>query len=607
MTTITRLPFGPAEAAVADLILRRAQIDDPVLGLAASLAVWSHRSGHQCVHLDRYADLLPHQVDDTADDHVDDTAPLPSGDELRAALRRHPSLVRAIDTDPGTSATALADPRPFVLVGDALFTQRQFVDELSIAERVSERLQASALVPDPAAATLITTLLGTPSEDNVGPSAATSFLTSPLTVLTGGPGTGKTYTLTRCLAAIITDARARGDELLIGVCAPTGKAARRAKELLDEFVSANRSASASHTIAPEVLDTLAAVEPRTMHRLLASSRGQRTRFAHHSGRPLPYDVVVVDEVSMVSAQLMARFLEALRPDTRVLLVGDPGQLESIEAGSVLRDLVDAAARPSTPLTDRVFELTKVHRQQDDSIIPELAKHVRTGHVTEAERVLGGGGHGVTFIEESDGSGAPRDAAFATAIASLKQAAHAANSTEPADHHYALALAAKVRILCGPRNGPRGIHEANRRIGAAVLGHPLELALAPGTPLLVTVNAPRLHLVNGDIGLVVRHPLGLRVIFDSADGPRYLAPAELPDVEVCFAMTIHKSQGSEYDHVHLVLPSIDSPLLTRELVYTALTRAKKSVTVTGSAESFRTAVRTRSLRSSYLVELLAPAH
>jgi len=608
--------FSSAELAVIDLLKRRSSVSNDLVLTAAGLSVWAHRNGHPCVHLGDICGLIAGESSAEAMNIVRDS--LPPTTQFMDALKASSEVVRSIDKGSvGTYLDATADLRPLVLVGDLLFTQRQFADELSIAEQLTERAgRKSGMSLDIG---LIDRLVPKPDNDDedaikvgdtgIANRAAQSVVSNCLTVLTGGPGTGKTFTLTRCLAVLLSTRETELDELSIALIAPTGKAAARAKEIINSFVKDERnSEKPSIGVSEKILIALSRIEPRTIQRALGNKRRMHTRFQHDHQISLPHDIVIVDEMSMVPSYLMARLLEAIRPDSTILLVGDQAQLESVESGSVLRDIVQASSDAKSSLNDRVFELLRVWRQSSDTRIGDLARHIRAGEADKALALAVTNPAGIKFVESKKQSEVPEEVLDGT-IKSLRLASEHAMKISQQDHQIAHGLITNNKVLCGPRKGPLGVNSWNALIGKAVNGSSDGDLFNLGTPLLVTVNSPRSKLVNGDIGVVVNYQesdgaIRRRVFFFTEDGVRYLTPAELPQVEICFAMTVHKSQGSEYENLLVILPGESSPLLTRELVYTAVTRAKKSLVISGTGLAFLQAVNNQSVRYSGLKTLMS---
>jgi exodeoxyribonuclease V alpha subunit len=402
------------------------------------------------------------------------------------------------------------------------------------------------------------------------------------TVLTGGPGTGKTTTVAGLLALLAEQAALAGHQLRIALTAPTGKAAARLQGAVAE---------ATARLGEADRDRLGTLESVTLHRLLGWRRDNGTRFRHHRSNRLPHDVVVVDETSMVSLTMMARLVEAVRPDARLVLVGDADQLASVEAGAVLSDLVagfaDSANSP-------VARLTTTHRFGAE--IGRLAAALRSGSADEVMAALRAGGEEVDYVEVDDTGSVLRGPVLAAAR-EVRAAAEAGLPDE------AVAALGRHRLLCAHREGPYGVRHWNKQVEhwlSEVTGDPMYEDMYLGRPLLVTANDYGLGVHNGDAGVVVREPDGGRAVM--IDGPAGLvrfATSRLHEVETMWATTIHKSQGSQADEVTVLLPPEDSRLLTRELFYTAVTRARHRVRVVGSEAAVRAAVERRAQRASGL--------
>lgn len=381
--------------------------------------------------------------------------------------------------------------------------------------------------------------------------AALAAVRNRTTVLIGGPGTGKTHAVGKILDLL-------GPQR-VALTAPTGKAAAR----LQESVGVH--------------------EALTLHRLLGWRPGSRTRFKHHRGNKLPHDVVVVDETSMVSLTMMARLLEAVRPEARLILVGDADQLASVEAGALLADLVGG-------LGDRaVARLTRTHRFKSGGL-GDLAAAIREGDTERAVALLEAGGD-VGFAEPDEVQG--HLVAHARAVQQRALAGDGPAALAAADEH---------RLLCAHRDGPWGASHWNRQIERWIEAPWTEWYA--GRPVLITANDYGLRLFNGDTGVTIETPEGPRVVIGGgAAGPTSYPPSRLGDVETLHAMTVHKSQGSQARAVTVLLPPEDSPLLSRELFYTAVTRAQERVRVVGSPDAVRAAIERRALRASGLVERL----
>ncbi len=412
--------------------------------------------------------------------------------------------------------------------------------------------------------------------------------TQATTVITGGPGTGKTTAVAGLLVALVEQAESRGQTLRIALAAPTGKAAARLEQSVRD--SASRLGAADR-------DRLADVSAMTMHRLLRQHPGNSTRFRHHRGNRLPHDLVVVDEASMVSLTMMARLLEAVRPEARLVLVGDPDQLSSVDAGAVLTDLVRGYEhRADSP----VAALTTAHRYGAE--IGELAEALRLGDADRAVAALRAGGEAVEWVAAGDPAGTIRSAVLPHALA-VHDAAAAGDAAR------ALAALERHRLLCAHRDGPFGVRHWNRRIEqwfTSETGVSVHDGAYLGRPLLVSSNDYSLGVYNGDTGVIVASAAGPRAAIATGVGFLELAPSRLGDVATMHAMTIHKSQGSQADEITVLLPDEDSRLLTRELFYTAVTRAQRKVRVIGSESAVRAAIARQALRASGLRARLADA-
>ena len=411
-------------------------------------------------------------------------------------------------------------------------------------------------------------------------------LSRGLTVLTGGPGTGKTTTVARLLALLAEQAELDGKpRLRIALAAPTGKAAARLQEAVQLEVD---------KLAVVDRERLQGLRATTMHRLLGSKPDTSSRFRHNRENRLPHDVIVVDETSMVSLTMMARLLEAVRPDSRLLLVGDPDQLASVEAGAVLADLVDGlAVVPDSP----VARLVTPHRFGES--IGALAQAIRDDDADRALEVLAAGGDHIEWVDSDEPADRLRKVLVPQAL-ELRRAAVLGDG--PA----ALATLDEHRLLCAHRRGPYGVAYWNRQVErwlAEETDTPLWSTWYLGRPILVTANDYGLRLYNGDTGVTLMRDGALRAVVAGSEGPVEFATSRLADVETMHAMTIHKSQGSQATEVTVLLPPEDSRLLTRELLYTAVTRAREKVRVIGTAEQLRAAVARRAVRASGLARRL----
>jgi exodeoxyribonuclease V alpha subunit len=422
---------------------------------------------------------------------------------------------------------------------------------------------------------------GAPGQQDAQAIAARLALSRKLALVTGGPGTGKTTTIARVLLLLLAQARDAGlPPLRIALAAPTGRAAERMAESLRNAIAQLRGREGVDAALLDALPQRAS----TLHRLLgAVPDSPQLRFG--AGRPLPCDVVVVDEASMVDLPLMCKLVEAVADGARLLLLGDPDQLPSVEAGDVLAAIASAATGTShdAPLTGHLVHLHRGWRQSASLQLAPLSAAVRDGDADAALALLRDGAlSGVHFHEEAHDPlrGDLRDR--------LLPAWRALQDCE--DPAEALRLAARQRLLTVRREGPQGAATLNARIESRLAGAQRE-PYFHGRLLLVTRNSPRHRLSNGDIGICLRDDAGALVAwFPGADGEvRGFHPAALPAHDSAFAMTVHKAQGSEFDSVWLLLPARSNRVLSRELVYTGITRARSELHLAASEDILREAL------------------
>ncbi len=549
-----------ADVHVAQRCCALAEEPSDVVALAVGLAVRALREGSVCVDLSTVAADIGGGADDG-------DLPWPAPVELIAAV-----------AGSSLTGTAIRLDHERLLYLDRYWREEQQVctDLLALSAHASPAVTGAALER-----------LFPPARFAEQRAAAQLALTQPVTVLTGGPGTGKTTTVARLLALLAQAAHPA--RLRIALAAPTGKAAARLQEAVTAEVAKLEAAD------QERLSGLRAV---TLHRLLGRRPDSASRFKHHRGNLLPHDVVVVDETSMVSLTLMARLLEAVRPDARLLLVGDPDQLTSVQAGAVLADLVDGLAEhPSI----KIAALRTTHRF--GAAIGGLAEAIRSGDTDHVLMLLRAGDAAVEFVEDADPAAVLRPVLVGHALKVRECALLGAGDD-------GLAAMDEHRLLCAHRDGPYGVRHWNHQVerwiteetGQATWS-PARSPWYPGRPLLVTANDYALGIYNGDTGLVTAGPDGVQVHIAGATATQQFSPSRIVDVETMYALTIHKSQGSQADEVTVILPPADSRLLTRELFYTAVTRAKQKVRIVGSADEVRAAVQRQALRASGLRDRL----
>ncbi|MGH3959364.1 exodeoxyribonuclease V subunit alpha [Mycobacterium sp.] len=546
--------FEAADVHVAQRLTVLTGESDERVALATALVVRALRGGSVCVDLAE----IETQVG-IAD------LPWPDAGDWLAAVRASPLL---------------GSPPVLRLFGDLLYLDRYWREEKQVCDDLLALLPSRSTPKMPAFERLF------PAGYEEQRQAAEIALSQAVTVLTGGPGTGKTTTVARLLALVAEQTELSGSPRpRIGLAAPTGKAAARLQEAVQHEVAKLDTADR---------ERLGELQAMTLHRLLGSRPDTSSRFKHDRGNRLPHDVIVVDETSMVSLTMMARLLEAVRLDTRLVLVGDADQLASVEAGAVLADLVDGlSARDGV----RVAALRTSHRFGES--IGALADAIRAGDAGGAVSLLRSGDEHIEFVEDDDPTDRLRPILMPHAVR-LRQAAVLGAADE------ALATLDGHRLLCAHRRGPFGVRHWNQQVQnwlSDETGLPPWSEWYAGRPLLVTANDYGLRVYNGDSGVVVAAPDGLRAVIASATGPLEFSTSRLSDVETMHAMTIHKSQGSQADEVTVLLPSEDSRLLTRELFYTAVTRAKAKVRVVGSEAAVGVAIERRAVRASGLAARL----
>jgi exodeoxyribonuclease V alpha subunit len=590
---------------------------DADVALAGALCVRALRSGSVCIDLaaDPQTWLpdeeqvvaeevpgAPGSAGAAAEPTTVEDLPWPEPGAWRAAVQEHPLVADGPD--------APAD-RPLRIVGSLLYLQRYWLDEQVVRTDLEQRGHAR-VVDSAVLAAALADLFPGGGADQQRRAAATAALRGA-TLVAGGPGTGKTTTVARIIALL---RRVEGPGLTVALAAPTGKAAARLQEAIAE---------ASATMSAEDRAGMGSPQAATVHRLLGWRPDSRGRFRHDRANPLPHDVVIVDETSMVSLPLMARLLEAVRPDARLVLVGDPDQLASIDAGAVLGDLVEGAAPPSDPATTVAGALDApdpdsaaagsgvvvlTHNFRYGGRIGALAGAIRDGDPDRVMEVLRDGGDDVQFLEEDPvGPASPMPAGHRAALVLIRndvreQTARVGAAAAGGRVRDALAALEGHRVLCAHRQGPWGVGHWSDLIdswtqdlgGPRTPGDPWYV----GRPLLITANDYSLGLHNGDTGVIIAHPDGTaRAAFLRGEREVLLPPARLDAVQTLHAMTIHRGQGSQFGAVSVILPPVESRLLTRELLYTAVTRARIRVRVVGTEEAIRAAVDRRVRRASGL--------
>ena len=618
------------EQAVRDHLLRPLDVqfsrmiagdDDPMLQLAAAVLSAEAGAGHVCLPLSY---LQPERLFGGRQPALSQA--------LWQAVGMPDQLhwIQKLNSSPAVSDGS--QPTPLVLQNNRLYLQRMWQYEGDVVRFIASDNMASLIneIRDVNETLLRDTLdrLFGPAENEVDwqKVAAAVAATRRISVISGGPGTGKTTTVAKLLTALIQ--LSQGQRLRIQLAAPTGKAAARLTESLGNAIRQLSLTDDERKLFPE--------QASTLHRLLgAQPNSQRLRY--HRGNPLNLDVLVVDEASMVDLPMMARLIAALPTKAQVIFLGDRDQLASVEAGAVLGDICRFAelgyseprAKQLARLTgytlagnipigdvqadavnvrDSLCLLRKSYRFDEKSGIGQLALAVNAGRYRDALTVFNGT---YTDIErfslaDSDDYQVLLEDCAAGYQHYLELAAAGADAGD------VLAAFGRYQLLCALRAGPFGVSGLNERV-EQLLHRKRLIERTPGLsgrwyvgrPVMIGLNDSALGLFNGDIGIALPDPEGeLRVHFQLPDGNiKSVQPSRLPSHETAYAMTVHKSQGSEFEHTALVLPNTFMPVLTRELVYTAITRARQRLTLYCSDTVLSHAIRTPTHRVSGLVDRL----
>lgn len=625
--------LDPADVHVALTLGRLGDETDDAVLLAVALAVRATRLSSVCVDL---ATVAQQAVAEGAPLEPQALAWPPIADWL-PALGASPLVTAAPDDDGSGSGGADARVRPLLLAGTRLYLDRYW--------RYEQRVLRQLLAHNRAAEEVVDLALLRDGLDRLFPRqqhgerpdrqrlAAACVVLRGLTVVAGGPGTGKTTTIGRVLALLDEQASAAGQRPpQVALAAPTGKAAARLEESL-------RHTAGGLDVAEPVRDRLRALRAVTLHRLLGRQRGSQSRFRHDLHQPLPHDVIVVDETSMVSLALTAKLLEAVRPDARLVLLGDPEQLASVEAGAVLGDIVgvakdspqlgpDARRRlgdatgeelPAGPqarrsaeaagaIGDGIVVLRHVHRFRHDSGIAALAEAIQRGDADGAVALLESGLDDVVWLTAPEAAVGDAPADGVDLLERIRKPVVAVGrrmvaAAREGDAEGALQALEGFRLLCAHRRGPLGVAAVVPLVQTWLTGSPATSPAdlwAVGRPIMATANDYQVRVFNGDSGVMIADSDGAPVVaLRSPEGVRRISPIRLEGLETLHAMTVHKSQGSQFADVIVVLPRAGSPLLTRELLYTAVTRAQQTLTLAGTAEAVRAAVSQPIQRSSGL--------
>jgi exodeoxyribonuclease V alpha subunit len=588
-----------ASAAVAGSVQR-----------AATLVSQATSDGHSCMAIDELIDSL----------NAEGKTPLDPG-AFRTLLMESKVV----------GSPQAPDSLPLILDGERLYLHRYFDYECRLASSLAARsmdrsgaIATSTLPPNVVA--LLDQLFAAnalePGAADWQKIAAITALLGRLTIISGGPGTGKTTTVVNLLACLLE----ADPDCRIALTAPTGKAAARLTEVILQ--------RAGHL--PEALRAKLPTESSTIHRLLGSM--PNGEFRHHATNELPIDVLVVDEASMLDLALAVHLIEAVPENGRIILLGDKDQLAAVESGAVFSELsahpafspqrIETLSRlggvapqtlqapqldpppmpaPQTSLEDSVIWLRRNYRFAAGSAIGLLAAETKDGNAARVLARLKNPSDG-SLVWINDGGSVP-SAESVHAILDRYASYIEAVRNNDADPHAITAAFARFRVLCAVRDGPWGVNAINEKVSIhfrRTLQHSADPGLRsewyPGRPVMVLRNDHVLKLFNGDIGIVLPDAHGdLQVYFpDEMGGFRTIAPVRLPDHETAFAMTVHKSQGSEFDEMLLMLPADKNRVLTRELLYTAVTRARERLSIVANATVVASTIETATKRVSGLL-------
>ncbi|MDG1255682.1 MAG: exodeoxyribonuclease V subunit alpha [Glaciecola sp.] len=529
-----------------------------------------------------------------------------------------------------------------VLHENCLFSQKIFEYEQYISYHVSQRIQTLTGCITPQALQLFTQLYPNPETNPWQPIASLTALTQPFYIINGGPGTGKTYTVLRTLLLIL--AQHQGT-LSIGLCAPTGKAAQRVSESIINEVAALKKQS----VALELLEHIPE-QATTIHRLLAIRKGSGEA-RYNSQHPLPYDLLVIDEASMLDTALFYRLLNACRPDTRIILIGDTAQLPSVESGAVLHDLMpkcvnvfsdsictwldtfspnlsqhisksipqDGTLRPETYTN---YATTLLQNMRSNARVNEVANAIYSSDTptmttkladvqtlwSQAAPDITPLSQGLLLNNKNSGDNLHEQLKIETTRCLLAlTTAYYEPLLTCSDPVVAIELLKQFRILTPMRKGLYGVSGINNLIDQSLLkkiNDPLKISINGmyhGRAILITQNDAQLGVFNGDSGVVLLNDENVLTAYidRGKQPPLAISPYRLPEVQSLYAMTIHKTQGSEFDKVFIILPPDESAGITKELIYTGITRARSYVAVSGTTEALTRAIAKHHQRNTFI--------
>lgn len=586
------------DSHLAGFLCRHSLSESPILFLTIAFMSSKLRDGHICIDLGEFELTSCPKISDT-----DSNTNFPSLDKWKEVL-----LESGITGIPG-------EYKPLILDNNRLYFYRRWNNERAVAEFLLSRISTDF---PPGIFSCIDTLNSffqkTQGEIDFQKLSSVLSLANRLCVISGGPGTGKTTTVVKILALHCI---VYGTHLRIGLAAPTGKAAARLSFSISQAIESLPCDSSIKKAIPS--DTV------TIHRMLGEQKRNRHWGSSFTGSDyLPYDIIVIDEASMIDLSLMSKLTAYMRPECRLILLGDKDQLSSVEAGSVLGDICDprtlhsytpefihglqkfipeikSGDRPEVPFANCIVTLKKSYRFDSMSMIGQLSLAINNGDSSKAFEILDDSSQNECifrpFTSEMDFS--------EMLIAAARE--HYRPLLKLTDPLLLFSCFDSFRILCAVRDGAFGVESVNNRIISLMTSHQsIDNNIYHGKPVLITRNDYRLKVFNGDTGIFIKDKddFSSKIAFRNQDGSIiFKHPFQIRNYENAYAMTIHKSQGSEFDTVLIILPQMQLPLLTRELLYTAVTRAKKRVVICGPRETLDACIRAKIRRSSGLRERL----